>query len=286
MNRDCLILLTGCNGLIGRSLTKLFKNDGYKIESLDKNSLNVCNSREVDEYFRLKKPKVIIHTAIRGGRRTLNDDISVLYDNLLGFENVFSSYKKYAGDGIFVNFTSAAELDRRFDIFDYDDIAQHKTIPIDYYGFSKYLITKRLRFENCKYLNLRLFYTFAETEEDDRFVSTCIKKAKENRNIEIWEDKYFGFFYVVDLYKLIVLNLSRDDLNCKEYNCIYPEMTKLSDVATYITKQIGGGYVNILDRSNLNYTSKPSNIERLVNDGFIKLYGLYSGLDKMIASKS
>ena len=61
------ILVTGCNGFIGRECASYFKDSGHTIYLTNRNSLNILNSEEVDKFFINNKIDVVIHSAVRGG---------------------------------------------------------------------------------------------------------------------------------------------------------------------------------------------------------------------------
>lgn len=280
------ILITGGGGLIGFALKNLLSGDGeFNVFSYTKNELDTTNINDTDAIFSRVRPDILINCAVSGGRRNDPETDNFLHRNLQGFENIVFLFKKYCSDGLFINFSSGSELDKRFDIFDYSDIPTHKTIPIDCYGLSKYIITNRLRgIDYINSVNLRPFYVFSVNEDKDRFISTCISKAIKNEQIDIWEDKFFGVFYIKDLYILIKFIIEHPYWY-SELNCVYPEKTKLSDIAKFIVKETNSSSTINVGKHGLNYTSESSEINYLIDKKLISFYGLESGLKEMILSR-
>ena len=63
------ILITGCNGFIGRELSSHFPNSKYNIYLTNRENLNILNEEEVDNFFAKNKVDIVVHSAVKGGRR-------------------------------------------------------------------------------------------------------------------------------------------------------------------------------------------------------------------------
>ena len=66
------ILITGGNGFIGRNLIKTF-NKEYEIFAPSSSELDLTSTKSVEKYFQNKYFDVVIHCAIKGGRRNIKD---------------------------------------------------------------------------------------------------------------------------------------------------------------------------------------------------------------------
>jgi GDP-L-fucose synthase len=287
MNKNTSILITGGNGLIGKGLNNFLKEKGYKnIFSLDKDELDVGCSDKVDDFFNKNHPDIVFHLAVSGGRRFDDDNPVICYNNLLGFENIFNCFQKYkTQDTLLFNFTSGAEFDRRFDILNINDMQEFTSIPIDTYGLSKYLITQRLRALKPKsVITFRLFNVFGITEEENRFISTCIKNTINNETIKIFEDKKFTFFYIEDLFRLIEYLIYNKENDYKEINCSYNKDVMLSDVANYIVTKMQGSNKIEITQNGTHYSAKSDFIDNIKDK--LDLIGLYGGIDRMVYDRS
>jgi len=242
------ILITGGNGNIAKIIKNNLSNI-HDITALGRNELNILNYNELSEYLHKNKFDVLIHTAIIGGRRTKDETSDVFYNNMIMFENILKVSHKFK---LIINFDSAAIYDRSTDILNRNETDLH-TIPIDYYGFSKYMIYQRsLQYDNI--FNFRIFNLFHENEEPDRFIKSCFNAKKNNKSVTIYEDKYFDFVHENDFIKILnyyLTNINSNNLE-KTLNICYKQKYKLSEITKLIDPNI---QINVLkEESNNNYT--------------------------------
>ena len=117
-----------------------------------------------------------------------------MYSNLASCNDSF---------GCMFNIGSGAEFDRSSGV----DMAQEEQIydffPDDYYGSVKNLIARSITDFNENIYNLRLFGWFGEKETESRLIKSCINKIKNNKPIEIHQNKMMDYFYANDLYRVI-----------------------------------------------------------------------------------
>ena len=268
------ILITGGNGNLAKMIHKNLSSNNYEITNLSRNDLNVLNELEIEKYLSENSFDILVHTAILGGRRTKEENGDVTHNNLLMLENLLKFAYKFK---MIINFDSAAIYDRKTDILNRKE-NEIFTIPIDYYGFSKYLIYKRsLQYKNV--YNFRIFNLFHVNEEDTRFIKSCFNAKNNDEQITIFEDKYFDFFYEDDFIKIIKFyfdNVVFPEKLIKTINICYDKKYKLSEVANLIINE--PTKINIIDsNSNKNYSGdntslKSLNIELLGFETSLKIY--------------
>jgi GDP-L-fucose synthase len=195
----------------------------------------VLDSKSVDKFFENNKVDVVIHCAISGGRRTKPDDYDVVYNNLMMFENLAKHNRDYNS---MIVFGSGAETERSLGVDEFSELKfgiHNKHIPQDYYGFSKYLIARRIEsFDNI--INLRIFNVFGEFEADDRMVKNNINNYLSGNPLEIYQDRVMDFFGANDLYKVVNYIINHDVRNIiyKDLNMCYEKKHTLLDVANII----------------------------------------------------
>ena len=216
------ILFTGHKGFLGREMIPYLSQNHNVLCP----NIRYTNSVDVDEFIKNNPIDIILHAAIKGGRRVVVDEPEDCYDNILMFENL-------AKHGIkMINFDSGASYDRRRSIYGVyeEEIGDH--IPVDYYGLSKFVTGWKCGdFEHT--YNLRFFNVWGPQETDDRFTKVNVDNYINGQEIVIFRNKYMDFFYIEDTKKVVDLYLSSDDLP-KNINLVYPENVMLTDVANII----------------------------------------------------
>jgi UDP-glucose 4-epimerase len=220
------ILITGGSGFIARNLIKHLTE--FDVTVTTRKQLDLLDKRSVDLFFTDKEFDVVIHTAIEGGNRLINDRPNVVYDNLTMFFNLM--YHKHKFNKL-INFGSGAELDRSEHITNSDSDINNK-FPLEPYGMSKNIIA-RITKDTPGCYNLRIFAVFGEDELDRRFIKNNIKNYINKRPIIISQDKTMSFIYIEDLITIIKYYITDDKLN-KEYNCVYNITYTLSQIAEII----------------------------------------------------
>ena len=167
------ILFTGGNGFIGRQIIPFIQQAGYEVVRPRSTQVRLEVDKEVATLFNDGQHyDAIIHAAIVGGRRDDDDDCRVLHTNLNMFETL---YKYVDQTDMFINLDSGASYGRPAPVEEPSPEDFGKVIPDDPYGFSKYIIAKRI-LANPKGVNLRIFGCFGHHEENTRFFSTNINK--------------------------------------------------------------------------------------------------------------
>ena len=214
------VIVLGAGGFIGSNLVKAFP--GWV--GVTRQDLDLTDQRAVDAYFENVAPDtVIVHCAVIGGSRLRPDDGDVAYKNLLMFENVARHTKKM------IYFSSGA--------------AMRGNPPTDPYGFSKWLVDRRIEMLGDGYHSLRIWGCYGEGELSTRFSAVC----REKGHVVIPKDRYFDFIDVKDVCK-IVKKFVFGEKTEKFYNLVRPgNKMLLSQWAT----EFGAETHEILDKSGL-----------------------------------
>jgi GDP-L-fucose synthase len=98
MKKSARILITGNEGMVGKSLIKKLSSLGYKNLLLPKlKQLDLRNQKHVEEYFRNNKIDYVFHLAARVGGIAANIEFPAefLYDNVMIATNVIEISRKY-----------------------------------------------------------------------------------------------------------------------------------------------------------------------------------------------
>ena len=222
------ILITGSNGFIAGHIINQFK-DKHSLTLINRENVNLLDTALVDKFFEDKEFDVVIHTAMTGGRRVVEDTSTVLQDNLTMFFNLLRHKDKYKK---FISFGTGAELDRRGNINVTNKLVT--SFPIDPYGMSKN-ITARMMLDLDGFFNIRIFNVFAADGLNDRMIKSNIISYINHNPLVVFQDKYFDFFYMDDLMTILNYYLETDSaLLYKDIDAVYPYKLKISDICNLI----------------------------------------------------
>ncbi|MBR3627854.1 MAG: NAD-dependent epimerase/dehydratase family protein, partial [Elusimicrobia bacterium] len=191
------ILITGVNGFIGKNL-KNFLYVNYNLLTPSSKDLNLLDHLLVKNYFKKNKIDFIIHCANRGGLRGIIDSQSIVTDNIKMFDNLCENITNQR----MIFFGSGAQYDKNRSLKKIKESDFGKNVPEDYYGYSKYLITKKI-LEMNNVLNLTIFGCYGEYELSTRFPSYAINQNLKKEDIIINQNVIFDYLYINDLCKIV-----------------------------------------------------------------------------------
>ena len=221
------ILITGCDGFIGRNLVKYFSGH-HLVYGVSREDLNLLDGDAVKKFFEGKNYHLVIHTDVEGGRRTKPDTEEMFYNNILMVYNLLANQEHF--DRI-ITFGSGAELDRRLDINTETD--DTKRYPIDFYGMAK-SVTHKLCLAEPKLYNFRIFNCFGEDESSDRMIRGNVEKYVRREPMTLFSNRLMDFFYIEDLGLMVEYFLKTPFFPYKIVNCTYDKHIRLKDVMEII----------------------------------------------------
>lgn len=273
------ILITGCNGFLGKEMIDYF--EGHEILATDRTTLDPTCFKSVSAFFKKNKNiDIVVHTAVKGGKRLHKESIRDFFDNLAMFDNLSKFSDQY---GLMVNFGSGAEFGRHKNINRLSEKSIKNGFPEDYYGLSKNAITRKIIALDKNIFNLRLFGCFGIHEESQRLIRASYNKMINGDPAIIFQDRYMDYFYAQDVGRVIEQlpswiksTLSRD------VNLCYPEKVKLSDIANKI-KHLTNSDCDVIIESTMLGKCYTGNCDRL-SSMHVDLIGLEEGLSRCLKS--
>lgn len=266
------VLITGGSGNLARIIVRRLSAEQYDIVSPGRDRLDLLIVSEVVRFLDEHGPfDAIIHTAVRGGRRTRPDTSDDFRDNVIMMENLLFAARP---DQKILHFDSGAYYGRGQHIYmrSEDD---HPPPPTDPYGLAKYCIFQRT-LHDPRVRHLRIFNIFHGLEEDDRFIRTCFRRKGSGEPVTIHGDRFFDFFSESDFATVVRHLLHNFDQAPKVVNLSYMEKQRLSDIARMI-----GASVEIVPTDPCHDYCGDGTL--LASMG-LPLQGLQSGLDQFCQS--
>lgn len=271
------ILITGANGFLGKELQEYYSNSSHEIVATTRKELELTNFVKVQDFLKKNKFDVVVHAAVKGGKRNDIDDIDVLHENMKMFMILESLKDQY---GLMFHFGSGAEFDRQKDINNEKEESILNRLPQDYYGLSKNLITRKI-LESENIYNLRLFGCFGAHEEPQRLFRKCFDSIQNNTEFIIYEDRYMDYFYSQDVGNVIDFIIANDsNLLYRDYNLCYNNKHKLTELVQrlYDISQIQSPSIENQKQSIKNYSGDADRLQSLK----INLKGIDRGLKECL----
>jgi len=264
---------------LGTELTHYWKNTGHDIVPTTRKELELTSSDSVESFFRGQSFDAVIHTAVKGGSRLRQDSFSDLVDNLCMFQNLIRFKEHY---GVMINFGSGAEFDRSKPIVNAAETTVLRSIPQDYYGMSKNLITKEILAFHDNVFNLRLFGCFGIYEEPRRLLKNSFRKTKVGAPAEIQQNRQMSYFFAEDVGRVIDYILSNPDKQIKnDINLCYDKSWSLSEMVQVIVDQQSGAPTKVNDHEwGDPYTGDATRLQSMGVD----LIGLRRGIEICLKS--
>ena len=272
------ILLTGCNGFIGRELIQHFSKSEHKVFATNRQSLDVSKESEVDSFFDQNKIDVVIHTAVKGGKRNTPD----IYEDLVSNLVMFSNLKKYRDKfKLMINFGSGAEFDRELEIDDANENDLDSRMPKDYYGLSKNLISREINRIDDNIVNFRLFGCFGPLEASTRLIKSSVFKCLNKEPIIVHQDRKMDFFYIQDLIKVIEYYMENVESKLPtDVNMCYRDKHTLVEITNSVLKYTKSKSDVIIKAADVGNSYSGSS--RKLDSFGLNLVGLEEGIRQIV----
>jgi len=230
------ILITGGSGFIARNLTEQLSRE-YNVISVNRQKLNLLDSKSVADCLKSGKFDVAVHTANYDAapKHSMKDPAKVLENNLKMYFNI-ASCRDYFGKMIY--FGSGAEFSREHWMPKMNEDCFSKHIPTDQYGLSKYIMTLHA-LSTSKIHNLRLFGVFGKYEDwRVRLVSSICHSAALDLPVVINQNKTYDYTWVEDLTKIVKWAIDNEPKN-KVYNVCSGTTIDFKTIAEKVIKMSG-----------------------------------------------
>jgi len=268
-------MVTGGNGFLGKEILSSYLKDKYRLFNINRTILDITDFNKVKSFILQKNIDVIIHCAVKGGRRNKIDTAQDYYENIIMFENLINNLSNIS---LFINFDSGASFDRRQNIHRFKEEQLGDSVPNDFYGSSKYTISKKI-INLEKSINLRIFGCFSANEDDTRLIKSNIKKYLSNKDLILHQNREMDFIYFKDVISVVDFYINNRfilDKLPKDINLCYEEKNSLLQILNIINN-LSDKKSNIIknnDNDGLSYSGDGKKLNSLN----IKLFGLEYGI--------
>ena len=260
------IAVLGARGFVGSNIANhLLTNNTVTLVTRD--TLDMLDPIAVKDFLQTNYFDVIVNCA-----STMTDDLSIndARNNLGMFMNFYNNANYF---GKFINTGSGAEFDRSMNINTALESTLFSRMPKDSYGWGQN-IKSRLCHDKKDFYTIRIFNCFGTGEIPTRIFPRFLA----NKSMEITNDRYFDYFSIQDLCKVVDHCIKYTWLH-KDVNAVYEQKYKISEVLDKFCKvnQIEPNF-KVISTSNNNYTGSGHRLSTMS----VKLDGLENGLKEYV----
>ncbi len=177
------ILITGCNGQLGRALNFLLKGKDIEIINTDVDSLDICNESQVLELVKNEMPDTIINCAAHTSVDKCETDQENAYQiNAVGPENLAKAAKEINAQIVQVStdYVFDGNTDKPYTEAD-------SPCPQSVYGSTKLAGEKAVAACTDKHYIVRTAWLYGD---GNNFVKTMLRLAKERDTITVVNDQF------------------------------------------------------------------------------------------------
>ena len=181
------ILVTGCNGQLGREIinqleSKKTKGEPIELLKCDKESLDISNFEDVYTYTLEKKPEVIINCAAFTNVDLSEEKVDLAYKiNALGSKNLAIASEKVKSKLVYISTDYVFKGDKKTPYREDDT-----TNPTNIYGKSKFLGEQYTKDFCSRYFIIRTAWLYGD---GNNFVKTMLRLSESKKEINVVDDQ-------------------------------------------------------------------------------------------------
>lgn len=206
------VLITGCNGQLGRALNQLLAGQNIEIINTDVDTLDICSKEQVFHLVRDKKPDTVIncaaHTAVD---KCETDRENARRINALGPENLALAAKEVDARMVQVS------TDYVFDGSGREPYVESDIpCPQSVYGSTKLAGEQAVIKAMDKYYIVRTAWLYGE---GNNFVRTMLRLAEERDTITVVNDQFGSPTSALELGRMLLHILDTEDYGIYHGTC-------------------------------------------------------------------
>lgn len=177
------ILVTGCNGQLGRAINQVYANEQVELINTDTNNLDITNENEVMDFVKETKPEIIINCAAYTNVNKCESDYDNAYQvNAIGPKNLAAAAKETGAKLVHVStdYVFDGESDKPY-------LESDATNPCGAYGKTKLAGEEFVKEYEDKFFIIRTAWLYGD---GNNFVKTMIKIGKEKGEVGVVSDQF------------------------------------------------------------------------------------------------
>lgn len=230
------LLITGCNGQLGRSLNQLLKDTDNVIINTDVDTLDICDDVQVMEFVEREAPDIIIncaaHTAVD---KCETDKDNAWRINALGPRNLAKAARKIGAELVQISTDYVFDGDSNQPYVE-SDIPNPQSV----YGSTKLDGENAVKEETDRYYILRTAWLYGQGKN---FVETMLRLSDERDEITVVNDQYGSPTSSLELARMLLYVIDNGDYGiyhatCEGYTSWYEFAKKIMCLAKRDTKII------------------------------------------------
>lgn len=191
-------LITGCNGQLGYDLVReLNKRGVYNILALDKDDMDITDSRIVNKIFEEYNPKHVIHCAAWTNVDGAEDNEDACYEvNVIGTKNIAEASRRIGAKLTYIStdYVFDGTKEGMYETYDTPN-------PVSVYGKTKYEAEQIVR-KYDKHFIVRTSWVFGINGKN--FVKTMLRLSEIKDELNVVGDQFGSPTYTVDLARLLI----------------------------------------------------------------------------------
>ena len=223
-------LITGYKGQLGYDIKRELLKRGVSEEdilAIDKEEMDITDSREVSKIVNDFKPNVIFHCAAWTAVDKAEDMSDACYNvNVVGTKNIVDASLKVGATIIYMS-TDYVFDGTKDGLYTEEDIVNPKSV----YGRTKFLGEEEIR-RNPNHFITRISWVFGINGHN--FIRTMLKLAENHQELNVVDDQVGSPTYTVDLAKILVDMPLTDKYGT--YNVTNSDYCSWAEFAEYIFK--------------------------------------------------
>ena len=181
------IIILGASGLLGTSISKIFKKDGiFEIIELNHFDIEINNSIEIEKIINKLKPDIIINCIAKIGINICEENPNeTLNTNAVAIFHLSKICKKQ--DILLIQTSTHAVFNGTKDE---NYLENDQTNPVNIYAYSKLLSEYFVKMNSDKYYILRLATMYGTRRNNSLgFVDKMIERMKNNQELKVSNDR-------------------------------------------------------------------------------------------------